>query len=252
MPPKPVGYAARTRTSKSARPPWIVLPRCGPRSPAGDAHGQRNAGRGVPAGAGDGRYDEDPVPEFACYGSSRLLAALARPPAREVLTVLCDIALPRKVTGRRAGSEVVTTTVSGATINCPPRRAQPSRPGGHDVVAATASQHTVWPARGTAARNWQSLHPSALANPLPTYQRVIAREQFRGWSLTAVSCTHGDMPVAWARVWVFAHRQGLVASLCLPGSAIGRCPMTTTPPCYVPVTVQPVFSESEWVALAGY
>jgi hypothetical protein len=43
--------------------------------------------RGVPAapiGAGDGRYNEDPVPEFPCYGSSRLLAALVRPPAREV------------------------------------------------------------------------------------------------------------------------------------------------------------------------
>jgi uncharacterized protein len=38
----------------------------------------------VPAGAGDGRYDEDPAPEFPCYGSSRLLAALARPPAQEV------------------------------------------------------------------------------------------------------------------------------------------------------------------------
>jgi uncharacterized protein len=34
--------------------------------------------------AGDGLYDDDPAPEFPCYGSSRLLAALARPPVREV------------------------------------------------------------------------------------------------------------------------------------------------------------------------
>jgi hypothetical protein len=36
------------------------------------------------AGNGAARGDDDPVPEFPCAGSSRLLAALARPPAREV------------------------------------------------------------------------------------------------------------------------------------------------------------------------
>ena len=37
-----------------------------------------------PQWAGAGNDDGDPVPEFPCAGSSRLLAALARPPGREV------------------------------------------------------------------------------------------------------------------------------------------------------------------------
>ena len=38
----------------------------------------------VSAGTGNPADDEDPGPEFPCAGSSRLLAALARPPMREV------------------------------------------------------------------------------------------------------------------------------------------------------------------------
>ena len=53
------------------------------RSRAGRRAAQR---RGLRIGAGNGDLsgDEDPGSEFPCAGSSRLLAALARPPAREV------------------------------------------------------------------------------------------------------------------------------------------------------------------------
>jgi hypothetical protein len=66
--------------------PYALVPtgECGPLGEVLD--GGLPAGRAVaavPALAADGRY-ADPVPEFPCWGSSRLLAALARPPAREV------------------------------------------------------------------------------------------------------------------------------------------------------------------------
>jgi hypothetical protein len=52
--------------------------------PGGTGLGGLRAVAAVPVSAADARQDQDPVPEYPCYGSSRLLAALARPPAREV------------------------------------------------------------------------------------------------------------------------------------------------------------------------
>jgi hypothetical protein len=67
------------------------------------------------AGSGAALNDDDPVPQFPCAGSSRLLAALARPPAREVpgvrLAVRPDFDVTPETTATAAAGGVTLGTV---------------------------------------------------------------------------------------------------------------------------------------------